>query len=157
MIDRTIRVPGNFGHFAVFEVNQDAAATMTHPAMAFDHGVISVDFHFPCSVGIFEFRHDVPPWKLVGSPGVKGSLAIKSRTSNQAALDSFDLPRQSQFFFCFLQRLEFLSGHTHKALIDAHPFRERPGAGTRDLSVLAGGDCGARAGLSPFVAPGIAG
>jgi hypothetical protein len=64
MIDGTIPVPGNLGHLAALEVDQDPAATMAHPTMAFDHGVISVNFHFPWGVGVREFRNDVPPLKL---------------------------------------------------------------------------------------------
>jgi hypothetical protein len=47
MIDGTGRVPGNLGHLAAFEVDQNAAAPVAHPAMAFDHGIIAIDFHFP--------------------------------------------------------------------------------------------------------------
>jgi hypothetical protein len=30
---------------------------MAHAAVAFDHRIISVDFHFPFGIGEFEFSH----------------------------------------------------------------------------------------------------
>jgi hypothetical protein len=57
MIDGTVRIAGDFGRFAVFGVNENATAAMTHPAVAFYHRVISVNFHFPFNVGKFEFNH----------------------------------------------------------------------------------------------------
>jgi hypothetical protein len=56
VVDGTIRVTGNLSHFAVFSIDQNPATPMAHAAMAFDHGIITVDFHFPFDIRKFEFR-----------------------------------------------------------------------------------------------------
>ncbi len=57
VIDRTVRIPGNFGCLAVLCVNQNTAAAMAHPAVAFNHGIITVNFHFFLNIGVNEFSH----------------------------------------------------------------------------------------------------
>jgi hypothetical protein len=57
MIDGAIRITGNFSGFAAFGVDQNPASPMAHPAVAFNHGVKAVDFHFPFDIGVFEFGH----------------------------------------------------------------------------------------------------
>jgi hypothetical protein len=57
MVNRAIGVTGNLCHFAVFDVDQDSAATVTHPTMTFDHGVIAVDLHFTIDIRKPELCH----------------------------------------------------------------------------------------------------
>jgi len=57
MVDRTGRIAGDFGHFPVFSVDQNPATAMAHAAVAFDNGIVTVNFHFAFSIGKFEFRH----------------------------------------------------------------------------------------------------
>jgi hypothetical protein len=46
MINGTVRITGDLGHFTVFCVNQDTATPVTHAAVAFNHGIETVDGHF---------------------------------------------------------------------------------------------------------------
>jgi hypothetical protein len=57
VVDGAVRIAGNFGHLSVFSVNQNPAPPMAHAAVAFDHRIISVDFHLPFGIGEFEFSH----------------------------------------------------------------------------------------------------
>ena len=57
VVDGTVRITGNFGHLTFLGVNQDPAPPMAHPAMAFDNGIVTVNFHFPLDIGKFKFSH----------------------------------------------------------------------------------------------------
>jgi hypothetical protein len=57
VINRTIRITGDLGDFAVFGIDQNTAAAMTHSAMAFDNPVKSVGLYFLFDVGVFKFSH----------------------------------------------------------------------------------------------------
>jgi hypothetical protein len=66
VIDGAVRITGDLGNLAVLGIDQNAAATMTHSAMAFDNPVKSVGLHFLFNIRIFKFSHvfsPVPPAK----------------------------------------------------------------------------------------------
>jgi hypothetical protein len=50
MIDRTVRITGYLGYFAVFDINQDPASPMTVTAMAFYDRIVAVDLHFQVDI-----------------------------------------------------------------------------------------------------------
>ena len=37
---------GNFGDLTVFSIDQDAASPMAHATVAFDHAIVTINFHF---------------------------------------------------------------------------------------------------------------
>jgi len=45
MVYGTIRVSGNFLDHPIFSIDQDPAAAMTHPTVAFDNLIKPVGFH----------------------------------------------------------------------------------------------------------------
>jgi hypothetical protein len=57
MINRAIRISGDLGNFAVFGVDQNTTAAMTHSAMTFDNPVKSIGLYLFFDVGIFKFSH----------------------------------------------------------------------------------------------------
>jgi len=61
MINGTIRIPCDLRHFSAFEVDQDPATAMAHPAMTFDHGIIAIDSHFTIYIRVPELFNAVPP------------------------------------------------------------------------------------------------
>jgi hypothetical protein len=46
MIDGAVGIAGDLFDPSVLDVNLYAASSMTHAAVALDHGVVPVDFHF---------------------------------------------------------------------------------------------------------------
>jgi len=81
MINGTIRIPCDLRHFSVFEVDQDPATAMAHPAMTFDHGVIAVDRHFTIYIRVPELFNAVPPlaYRENKKSHRAGSVASKNR------------------------------------------------------------------------------
>ena len=57
VINGSIRITCNLGNFTVFGIDQNPAAAVTHPAMAFNNPVKPVDLYFLFNVGIFKFSH----------------------------------------------------------------------------------------------------
>jgi hypothetical protein len=57
VVNGTIRIAGDLGNFAVLGIDQNAAAAMTHSAMAFDNAVKTVSLYFPFEIGMFKFGH----------------------------------------------------------------------------------------------------
>ncbi len=65
MVYGAVRITGNFDRLAVFDIDQHPTAAMAHPAVTFDNGIISVNFHLASDVAISEFRHTgLPPFLL---------------------------------------------------------------------------------------------
>jgi len=61
VIDGAVRIARNFGRFAVLGVDQHPAPAMAHAAVAFDHCIIAVYFHFTFYIGEFELSHQRTP------------------------------------------------------------------------------------------------
>jgi hypothetical protein len=59
MVNRTVGIASDLGHFTVFGIDQDAATTVAHPAVAFDHRIISVNFHLLFHIGVNKSGHMV--------------------------------------------------------------------------------------------------
>ena len=57
VINGAIRITGDLGNFTVSGIHQNAAAAVTHSAMAFDNPVKPVGQHFFLDIGIFKFSH----------------------------------------------------------------------------------------------------
>jgi hypothetical protein len=76
MVYGTVGITVNLCHFAVFDIDQNTAAAVTHPAMAFNHRIILVNFHLASDVAISEFRHRGTPFDFIIQIGF---LLYKSR------------------------------------------------------------------------------
>ena len=57
MVYGTVRIAGDLCDLAVFDVDQNTAAAVTHTAMAFHNRVIAVNFHFSFCVGVCKCSH----------------------------------------------------------------------------------------------------
>jgi hypothetical protein len=60
VIDGAIRISGDFYSLSIFNVNQDPAASVAHPAITLNHRVIAVNLHLAGNVGVSKFRHTCP-------------------------------------------------------------------------------------------------
>ena len=63
MVYGAIRISGNFFDDAILDIDQDPAAAMAHPAVAFDNRIIPVGFDFFFYIRIFKFSHGMSPSK----------------------------------------------------------------------------------------------
>ena len=45
MVDGAVRVSSDLNGLAILNLNENPAASVAHPAVAFDDGIVAVDFH----------------------------------------------------------------------------------------------------------------
>jgi hypothetical protein len=45
MVDGAIRVSCDLNGLSVFDVDEDSTPAMTHPTVAFNHGIVTVNLH----------------------------------------------------------------------------------------------------------------
>ncbi|MBA7669368.1 hypothetical protein ES703_77498 [subsurface metagenome] len=89
MVYGAFRVAGNFSYSTIFGVYQNAATTMAHPAVAFNHRIVAIHLHFPFNIGTNEIWH-IPSLMR----------QIKSRSSMSAAQWSEKKPIESVWTGC---------------------------------------------------------
>jgi hypothetical protein len=64
VVDGAVRVARDLGRPAVLGVDENAASSVAHPAVAFDDTVVSVNFHFFFNIGVAKLSHFFgSPWK----------------------------------------------------------------------------------------------